>query len=91
MRREHRPPLLCAEVERQRALVAVEPGEIPGEALAGRALAAQGIADARCLHLDDIRAHIGQHAGAERPGQDARQIDDPDPRQRHAGLLLTQR
>src|SRR5204862_5300260 len=34
--------------------------------------------------VEDSPAHIGQHAGAERPGQDARQIDNPDPRQWHA-------
>src|SRR5438270_8653157 len=38
------------------------------------------IADPLCLDLDHLGAHIGQHQGAERPGQDASQIDDPDPR-----------
>jgi len=70
----------AAQIERERALVAVEPGEIPGKTVLDGALSAERIANAGRLHLDNIRAHIGQHAGAERPGQDARQIDDSDPR-----------
>ena len=73
-------PLLAAQIERQRALVAVEPGEIPGKTILDGALSAERIANAGRLYFDDVRAHIGEHAGAERPGQDARQIDDPNTR-----------
>jgi hypothetical protein len=69
-----------AQVEGQRLLVAVERGEIPGEPVADHPLPAQRVALARGFDLDHFGAHIGQQHRAERSGQDARQIDDPDTR-----------
>jgi hypothetical protein len=77
---QHRPPLLRPQIERERALVAVEGGEVPREAVLDDALGAQRVADARRLHLDHLGPHVGQHHRAERPGQNARQVNDPDTR-----------
>ena len=78
--RQRGAALVAAQVEGQRLLVAVERGEIPGEPVADDALAAQRVALPRGFDLDHLGAHVGEHHRAERPGQDTRQVDDPDSR-----------
>ena len=70
--------LIGLEVKRDRFLAAVLRHEIAGFAVDERAVGARIVASARLLHLDDPRAEVGQQQGAERPGQDAGQIDDSD-------------
>ena len=69
---EHLFARVRAQIERERAFVAVEPGEIPREIVDMRALAADRIACFGRLDLDDVSAQIAQQHGAERPRQNAR-------------------
>src|SRR6202023_4417694 len=43
-----------------------------------RPIGAKIIAPARRLDLDDFRAHVGQDHRGQRPGDEMREIDDPD-------------
>ncbi len=67
-----------AQVQRDRALVAVVVGEIPGQPVPARALVAHRVALAWRLHLDDVGTKIAQQHGAERTGQHAREIEHAD-------------
>jgi hypothetical protein len=64
------------------ALVAVEAGEIPAQALAHDTLPAHRVADARGLDLDHLGTHVRKQHRAKRPGEDAGQIDHAQSRQR---------
>src|SRR6516162_1968434 len=79
------------EIEGQRALVAVETGEIPAQALAHDTLPAHWVADTRGFDLDHLGTHIGEQHRAERPGEDAGQIDHAQSRQRQGLGLLWER
>ena len=64
-------------VERDGALVAVHTEEIGRFARREwRTPRARVVAAADGLDLDDVRAHVAQHLGAQRPGEDAREIED---------------
>jgi hypothetical protein len=81
--------LRLRDVERDRALVAVDPDEIGallGARHGGRRETARVVAAARLFDLDHVGAKVGQHLRAGRPGQNARQIEDFQPLQRPAGL-----
>ena len=70
-------------VQRHRALVAVGAEEIGG--LAGherRSPAAGIVAAAGRLDLDDVGAHVAEHHGAERAGENAGEIEHADAGQR---------
>lgn len=67
------------QVQLDRALVAIEPSEIPRQPIDDMALLAHGVA-ARRFDLDDVGAQIAQDHRAERTGQDPRKVYDP-----HAG------
>jgi hypothetical protein len=81
---EHLLRLVGAEIERDRALIAVEGGEVERVAVARGTLRAHRVALAGRLHLDDLRPHVREEHRAERPGDDARQIDDADAFELHA-------
>ncbi len=70
-----------AQVEDDRAFVAVELGKVIGQAILFGALVADGVTFRR-LHLDDLRTHVAQQSGAERAGEDACEIEDLDPGER---------
>jgi len=71
-----------SQIESQGALVAVEPGEIPAQTVAHDTLPADRVALARSFDLDHVGTHIGEQHRAERPGEDAGQIDHAQSRQR---------
>ncbi len=67
------------EIERNRALVAIDRQEVTGFAIdEWRTPGARIVPCAGHLHLDHIGAHIAQHHGAIWTGHDAGQIDDAD-------------
>ena len=70
-----------AEVERDRALAAVEHVEETGESVAAAADVPLDVAD-EALHLDDGSALIGEQCSGQRPGNDGRQIEDREAGQR---------
>src|SRR5271166_4147704 len=82
---ERRARLLLLEVERQRALVAVEMSELAGELAALRAPAdgAQQVAGRR-FDLDDFRAVVTEIECRGRTDDNAREINDADARERTA-------
>jgi hypothetical protein len=80
-------PIRMLEVENQAALVDVQILKIEAVPRAGAVFLGIG-----CFDFDDLRAHLAELAHAGRPGSGARQIDDPDVRQRpprlsHGGAL----
>ena len=75
------PPLVGIKIQHHGFLVAVEAREIPRKAVLVMALPAHRIA-CGAFDLDDLRPHIPQQHGTERPGQHAGQVDHPDPVQR---------
>src|ERR1700730_15604006 len=77
---------LLLEVERQRALVAVEMGELAGElaALGASADGAQQITGRR-FDLDDLGAVVGEEQCRGRTDDDCREVDDADAGKRTAG------
>jgi len=64
-----------SQIESQGALVAVEPGEIPAQTVAHDTLPADRVALVRGFDLDHVRTHIGEQHRAERPSEDAGQVD----------------
>jgi hypothetical protein len=74
------------EVEGHRALVAVE-GQVVGGALVDerRTPGARVVAAVGPLDLDHLGAQIAERHGAQRPGQDAREVGHEDPVQRGSG------
>jgi hypothetical protein len=66
------------QIERDRALVAIERGEVLAVAVGDGRPRAQRIAALRMLDLDDIGAHVRQQHAAIRPGGDVAKLDDPD-------------
>ena len=77
------------DVERDRALVAIDADEIGALLSArhgGRSETAGVVAAARLLDLDHIGAQITEHLRAGRPGQDARQVEHLQPPQRPTGF-----
>ena len=76
-------PRLHRHVERHRALVAVHAEEIRGLLLRERrAPGARVVARARRLDLDHVGAHVAEHHRAERPREDAREIEHAQPVER---------
>ena len=61
------PPLIFLHIDRQAALVAIEPNVTGGQSLHDRIPGANHVADARPLDLDHLRAHVGQQTSRERP------------------------
>jgi hypothetical protein len=72
---EHLAALFVPQVEGQRTLVAVEAGEVPAEPITDDTLSAHRIALAGGLDLDHLGSHVAEDHRAERPGEDAGQID----------------
>ena len=73
-------------VERKRTLVAVDAEEIDG--VAGEKRRAPGASVVTALwrlDLDDVGAHVAEHHGAQRPGQDAGEIEHADAGERAVG------
>ncbi len=64
------------EIERERALAAVDREVACGHAALARRKRAQVIADARILDLDDVRAHVGEDHRQVRTGKQAREVED---------------
>ena len=68
------------QVDHDAALVAVDRAEVGAAPILGRAPPRRSPAPAlvagRRLELDDVRPKIGQQHGGERPGQDARAVQD---------------
>ena len=77
--REHRLSGRLAEIERERALAAIDRGEVGGVAVLveRRAEQARLVAERR-LDLDHVRAVVGEHLRAQRTRQHARQVDHPN-------------
>ena len=74
-------PFGMAQIEGDRFLVA-RFGQ-PRERIAPlrrRAEAAEGIAAARLLHLDDLGAEFREHRGRDRRGDESRAVEDADAR-----------
>ena len=64
------------QVEHHALLVAVQADEVIGFAAGqGRAPGARDVAQAGRLDLDHLRAVIGEHGGAERPGERVAQVE----------------
>ena len=82
--------LLLLEIEHERALVAVEVGELAGQltALGAAAERAQQIA-ARRLDLDDLGAVVGEEQRRGRADHHRGQIDDANAGQRTAAHGMT--
>ncbi len=81
-------PFGFRQVERQRALAAVDRSEVRGVALRVERRAEEPCLVARGrLHLDHVRAVVGQHLRAERAGEDAGEIDDANAVQGARGHL----
>src|SRR5712675_1773627 len=72
---QHLAALFVPQVEGQRSLVAVETSEVPAEPVADDTLLAHRIALAGCLDLDHLGSHVAEDHRAERPGEDAGQIN----------------
>src|SRR5262249_34837871 len=67
-----------AQVERDALLVAVEGEEDDGHAVDFGIPVTALVAALRRLHLDHLGAEVAQDRGAERPGEEARQVEDTD-------------
>ena len=69
--------LVGLQIQRDRALVAVQAQEVGGVvADEGRAPASGVVAGARPLDLDDVGPEVGQHHRGQGSGEDARQVED---------------
>src|SRR5262249_41130994 len=87
-------PRRWLEVEGQAALVAVHGHEVGRFTAKEGRPAASVVAPSGLLQLDHVGAHVAQHHGAERPGQDAGEVENTDAGQgglsaRHAAFLST--
>ena len=72
-----------SHVEREGALVAVDAEKIRGlGADEGRTPMPRIVTVAGGLDLDDVGAHVAQHHGAERAGENTGEIDDADSSER---------
>ena len=71
------PARRILEVERDRALVAIDRGEILAVAVDERRPGAHEIPVGR-FDLDHVGAHVGEQAAAERTGEDLAEFDDFD-------------
>ena len=83
-------PLRRRDVERNRALVAVDADEIGALGGAGhhrRRETAGVVAGAGTLDLDHLGAEIAEHLGAGRAGEHAGQVQHPQALQRTGGIL----
>ena len=76
-----------AQVERDRALVAVDAEVIGRDAVPDRRLPGAGVVAARALDLDHFRAHVGQQHRRVRPGQDPGEVRHQQPGQRPFRLV----
>jgi hypothetical protein len=56
-----------------------------------RRIPSKVVAPARRFDLDDFRAHVGQDHRGQRPGDEVREIDDPDSLQRLWRMCGTRR
>ena len=81
-REERGASLRVLEVDRRAALVAVHCTKERRHRSRAIPEIARVIAGARVLDLDDVGAEIGQIKRAHRPGQEAREVENPEPRQR---------
>src|SRR5262249_3845054 len=80
-------PLRVPEVERDALLVPVEREERDRDAV-GRGIAVAALVAAlRRFHLDHLSAQVGEDRGAERPGEEAREVEDADAAERLEGHL----
>src|SRR5205807_106608 len=70
---------LALEIDRDRALVAVEPSEVRALAVRDGLEHSGEISAARALHLDHIGPEIGELHPAERPGHVVPDLDDAYP------------
>ena len=70
------------EIEPQPPLVAVDALELPAAVRHGRGKGARRVA-AVGLDLDHVGAHVGQHDGAKRSGNVAREVENGNSFQRH--------
>ncbi len=77
-------PRSVLEVERDRALAAVEQREVDAVLAELRLISAQLVALARALDLDDGGARLGQDQAGEWPGQQRREVEDGQARERLA-------
>ena len=75
---EEPSPFVLPDVERDAFLVAIEREERHRHAVRRRIAVPSLVAAARRLHLDHLGAEVGQDRGAERPGEEARQVEDAD-------------
>ncbi len=73
-----RAALGVPQVERDALLVAVEREEGDRHAGRGRVAVAALVAAARRLDLDHLGTQVGEDRGAERPRQEAGQVEDAD-------------
>ena len=81
------------EVQRDALLVAVDRHEVGRLAPDERRPAPRVVALARLLDLDHLGAHVGEDHGAERAGEDAREVEDANAGERlnvpHGSFLST--
>ncbi len=73
---EHAEPFRCLEVERERALVAVDGGEDRGHAAALGPEVAHEVAAVGILDLDDVGALIAEELGGERARHHGGELED---------------
>ena len=85
---DERRARLLPDVDRDAALVPVEPLEVEPADLGREPSGAVGVADAvaatRLLHLDDVGAEVAEQGGAPRTGGLVAQVDDADARKGRA-------
>ncbi len=74
--------LRLAQVQHDRALIAIELGKIPGETVLDGALTADRVTLGR-FDLDDVGAQVAKQRGAERAREHTCQVEDPHSGQRH--------
>ena len=79
--------LLVLEVERDRALVAVDAEVVGRDAVPDRRHPGAGVVAARALHLDHLGAEVGQQHRRVRPGEDPGEVGDQQAAQRAARTL----
>ena len=90
-RNERRPALGALEVERDAALVAVHRAIERRHGSGTVAEVARVVARPRVLDLDDVGAEVGEVERADRPGQQAREVEDAHAGKRSSGGNVAQR